>query len=192
MTGSRGSSAAGPGIGAPAVTAVRMSGQEIVDRFGTAPHVNGTNVFVKGECFEQFESAYYSPEDYTYSKFESPKEVKILPGLIEGIHLSNEEAQDPDRFWRMHEDEGTAESFQEIASHIPEVSRRLFDGATLEELEGDERLSKCASIYFRNKPEVIERDGYYEFTGNGRHRILAARALGYEIPVKVIGARRKK
>jgi hypothetical protein len=62
-------------------------------------------------------------------------------------------------------------------------------GATLQELSEDPKLGSCASIYFANKPKVIENDGYYEFESNGRHRILAARALGYDIPVEVIGSR---
>lgn len=166
-----------------------VSGQELLDRFGTGQHRNGSDYFVKGDHFDQFENDYYSPDDSSYTEYDTPVQRDISPGLIEGIHLGKGEVEDPSVFWGQHEKGGTAESFQEIASHIPEVRDRLAAGDTLDDLAGDDKLSDCASIYFRNMPEVIERDGYYEFNSNGRHRILAARALGHDIPVKVIGKR---
>lgn len=166
-----------------------ISGQELLDHFGTGQHRNGSDYFVKGDHFDQFEDDYYSPDDSSYTEYDTPVQRDISPGLIEGIHLGKGEVDDPSVFWGQHENGGTAESFQEIASHIPEVRDRLAAGDTLDDLAGDDKLSDCASIYFRNMPEVIERDGYYEFNSNGRHRILAARALGHDIPVKVIGKR---
>lgn len=166
-----------------------ISGQELLDRFGTGQHRNGSDYFVKGDHFDQFENDYYSPDESSYTEYDTPVQRDVSPGLIEGIHLGKGEVEDPSVFWGQHEKGGTAESFQEIASHIPEVRDRLAAGDTLDDLAGDEKLSDCASIYFRNMPEVIERDGYYEFNSNGRHRILAARALGHDIPVKVIGKR---
>lgn len=170
-----------------------LSGHEILKMFGVAQCKNGTDVFVKGDHFARFEETYYAVDDFPSQPYDSHIELDISPNLIEGIHLGKGEAENPAVFWRQHKkDGGTAESFQEIASRIPEVRRRIALGATLSELEDDPLLSDCAGIYFRNKPEVIKCDGYYEFVGNGRHRILAARALGYSIPVKVIGERRRK
>lgn len=166
-----------------------ISGQELLDRFGTEHHRNGSDYFIKGDHYDQFENDYYSPDDSSYTEYDTPLQRDISPGLIEGIHLGKGEVEDSSVFWEQHEKGGTAESFQEIASHIPEVRERLADGDTLDDLAGDDKLSDCASIYFRNMPEVVERDGYYEFDSNGRHRILAARALGHDIPVKVIGKR---
>ena len=166
-----------------------ISGPEMLDRFGTGQLRNGSDYFVKGDNYNQFERDYYAPDDSTYTEYEIPQERDISPSLIEGIHLGKGEVEDPSIFWGQHEKGGTAESFQEIASHIPEVRERLAAGDTLDDLADDEKLSDCANIYFRNMPEVIERDGYYEFDSNGRHRVLAARALGHDIPVRVIGKR---
>lgn len=169
-----------------------LSCHEILETFGVAPCRNGTDVFVKGDNFAFFEEIYYAADDFPSQAYDNCIETDIAPGLIEGIHLGKSEAENPAVFWQQHKDAGTAESFQEIASHIPEVRRRIALGATLSELDEDPLLSECAGIYFRNKPEVIKCYGYYEFVGNGRHRILAARALGYSIPVKVVGERRRK
>lgn len=109
--------------------------------------------------------------------------------MIEGIHLGESELENPSVFWSQHEKGGTEESFKEIASRIPDVREQLASGKTMDELLADPELSECAGIYFANKPKVIENDGYYEFDSNGRHRILAARAAGYDIPVEVIGRR---
>lgn len=169
-----------------------LGGRELLEAFGTVQVRNGTDVFVKGEHFDLFEQAYYSAEENPYHPYNDCIEQNISPALIEGIHLGKSEAENPGAFWQCKENGGTAESFQQVARCIPEVRRRLASGATLSEIESDPQLSACVGIYFRNMPQVIKCDGYYEFTGNGRHRILAARALGYTIPVKVIGERTRK
>lgn len=166
-----------------------ISGQELLDRFGTGRHRNGSDYFVKGDHFDQFENDYYASDDPSYTPYDTPVQRNISPGLIEGIRLGKGEVGDPAVFWGQHRKGETAESFQEIARHIPEVRARLAAGETLDDLARDDKLSACVGIYFRNMPEVIEWDGYYEFSSNGRHRILAARALGHDIPVKVIGKR---
>lgn len=166
-----------------------VSGKKMIEQFGTEKHRYGSDYFVKGDHYDQFESDYYTQDNSTYTEYEIPQERDISPSLIEGIHLGKSEVENPSIFWEQHEKGGTAESFQEIASHIPEVRERLASGDSLDDLANDEKLSECASIYFKNKPQVIERDGYYEFDSNGRHRIMATRALGYDIPVSVVGKR---
>ena len=59
----------------------------------------------------------------------------------------------------------------------------------LQDLINDSGFKNEALQLTEQETEVIEWDGYYEFSSNGRHRILAARALGHDIPVKVIGKR---
>ncbi len=166
-----------------------VTGKEMIEQFGVEKHRYGSDYFVRGDHYNQFESDYYTADNSTYTEYDTPQERDISPSLIEGIHLGKGEIENPSVFWEQHESGGTAESFQEIASHIPEVREKLAAGATLDDLDADDKLSKCANIYFRNKPQVVERDGYYEFDSNGRHRILAARALGYDIPVSVVGKR---
>ena len=96
-------------------------------------------------------------------------------------------------FWSQHESGGTRESFVAIASNIPEVEKLLQAGLSLEEIRENPSLERCVNIYFdpSNIPRVIQSHGYYEFDSNGRHRILAAREVGYNIPVKIVGIRRR-
>ena len=155
--------------------------------FEVDKHINGSDYFVKGANYERFKKDYYSSEDYTYRIFDEPKTVSISPSLIEGIHLSEYDVDNPSNFWSQHKRDGSQESFREIAKHIPEVRKQLDSGRTKEDLLQDPVLGTCTQIYFVDKTRVVECDGYYEFDSNGRHRILAARELGYEIPVEVIG-----
>lgn len=157
--------------------------------FDTDKHINGSEFFIKGDNYEQYKNDYYSPEESTYTKYDEPKEIEISPNDIEGIHISQNDMDNPSLFWSQHETDGSCESFTEIANKIPEVKKQLENDKTIEELIENPELSKCANIYFKNKPKVVQRDGYYEFDSNGRHRILAAREAGQDIPVEVIGKR---
>ena len=161
------------------------------DNYDYEKHINGSDVFINGDNFDSFRDDYYSVGDSVYTPYEKHIERTIPPSSIEGIHLGEREIQNPELFWSQHESHGTAESFREIASHIPEISSLLDRGTPIEEIQNNPELEACANIYFVNKPRVIEHDGYYEFDSNGRHRILAARDLGYDIPVEVIGKRNR-
>lgn len=165
------------------------------DNFDLAPIKNGSDFFVRGTNYDQFISDYYNLERSTYEDLGSNKIITtISPGSIEGIHLGQTEAADSSIFWRQHESGGTKASFVEIASHIPEVESLLKAGLSLEEIREKPLLERCVNIYFEssNIPRVIQSNGYYEFDSNGRHRILAAREAGYNIPVKIVGIRRWK
>lgn len=146
-----------------------------------------SDVFVKGDHFDQFVSDYNNYSAYSYKSYETPKEITISPSNIEGINITQRESIEPSLFWSQHESNGTIESFKEIASHIPEVNNAIASGETIDHLVEDPKLGVCTAIYYVNKPRVVEYDGYYEFDSNGRHRILAARELGYDIPVTVVG-----
>ena len=174
---------------APPPNVVLSTTSNYFDNYDYEKHINGSDVFIKGDNYDSFKADYYSADDSVYTPYEDHIERTISPSLIEGIHLGEREVQNPELFWSQHESHGTAESFREIASHIPEVSSLLDSGTPIEEIQNNPELEACANIYFVNKPRVIEHDGYYEFDSNGRHRILAARDLGYDIPVEVIGRR---
>lgn len=140
---------------------------------------------------ENYES--YHRETYDLDK----RVIKTVdPSKIEGIDLFNE-ADHPQRFWSQHDKEGTEDTFiEKYSSHIPEVAARLRAGADFHELSMDPVLGPCANLYFneggRGMVTVYEGEGFYEFTGDGRHRVLAARALGHEIPVRILGTVRHK
>ncbi len=155
----------------------------------------GPHGFVKGDNFEAFLRDWesYDSRQFKENEFDSPEIRTINPNEIEGIRLGNSEISDPSIFWTQHCTDGTADSFKAITALIPEVQAQLASGRSLDELVEDPRLGKCASIYFdpTNLPRVKECDGYYEFQENGRHRILAAREMGFDIPVRVIGTRKR-
>lgn len=149
--------------------------------------------FIKGENYQSYIKDWegYSADRYKTEMFDQAREQMISPALVEGIRVSDSDVENPDIFWNQHQRGGTEGSFEEIAKNIPEVRDRLAAGASLNVLMEDEHLGSCAAIYFHpsNMPEVIKCGDYYEFQSNGRHRILAARNMGYDIPVKVIGER---
>lgn len=158
------------------------------DNFEVKGVNSGSDVFVKGDHFDMYANDRLHADELQHFSYPEHKFIDISPASIEGIHLGKGEAEDPSVFWSQHaQGWGTSESFKQIASHIPEVRQRLDAGESLASIQEDPDIGECASIYFANKPKVYECDGHYEFDSNGRHRILAARDLGYDIPVEVIG-----
>lgn len=153
--------------------------------------------FVHGANHEAFLRDWegYNSDNFDTKMFDGEGVVEsISAGSVEGINVSEYDVENPETFWSQHERNGTKESFVQIASHIPEVRSALEFGRSLSDLLEDERLGTCASLYFdpAKMTQVMDCGGYYEFQSNGRHRILAARELGYDIPVRVIGSRRRK
>ena len=160
----------------------------------TAPQPNGSGwTVLPGNNFDKF-----SDIDRNYSNHPRTDLKKngddytatVNPADIEGVYLGDTEVENPDNFWGMHN--GSKDAWMDTASHIPEVQERLNAGDSLDSLLDDDRLGPCANAYFNpNNPQAIEvdamPDGGYMFSGNGRHRVIAAREYGYDIPVRVTG-----
>lgn len=117
---------------------------------------------------------------------------------LAGIQVGIEEQLDPERFWSQHDirDKATGEirkacknDYLSLASKIPAVCEALEQGRSFDEVCADPELGEAALKYF-SEPRVLravaDENGYYELTGLGRHRALAARELGLKIPVKII------
>lgn len=150
--------------------------------------------FVQGRNYQQFIKDFYNSGELKYESLRNKEIIKtVSPDSIEGIRLGDREASDNTIFWRQHDTEGTIDSFVEIAKNIPRVQRLLDDGYSLDRIREYPELEKCVNIYFEPSsiPTVVQCNGYYEFDINGRHRILAAREAGYDIPVKIVGIRKK-
>lgn len=153
---------------------------------------NGSFV-IKGDHHEQYMKDYYDSESLVREPVDREVVVEtVAPSQIEGVDLSERDLDDPDGFWSMH---ASSESFfQETAAHIPDVQAALDGGRTVEELKSDPVLGTCAATFFdpARMPRVEKWDGYYCFDGDGRHRIITARKLGCDIPVRITGIRRHK
>ena len=151
------------------------------------------NGFVKGANYNQYIDVWnnYSEEKNKVEMFDRPEIVTISPSLVEGIRLSEYDISNPSDFWSQHMSGGTEESFRDIAAQIPIVKKELDSGKSLSDIMENPELSECANIYFnpKNIPDVIKCGDYYEFQGNGRHRILAARNEGHDMSVNVVGER---
>lgn len=147
---------------------------------------------IPGTGFEAYEDFRSNNGNYERVTYDTPHLETAPSDNIEGIsNIRTADIEHPEIFWGR--DSGkTMQDFMNIAQHIPEVAQQLRKGETLENLIMDEQLGECATIYFANAPTVYKGDGFFEFSGNGRHRILAARALGYAIPVLVVGEIRNK
>lgn len=165
------------------------------DGMETAPAPNGSGwTLLPGNHFDKYSDIdrHYSDHPRTAYPKEQQEFRTVNPADIEGVYLGDSDIEDPSRFWGMHN--GSRDAWMDTASHIPEVQARLESGEPLESLLQDEQLGKCAQAYFNpNSSKAIQVDemagGGYMFNGDGRHRIIAARANGYDIPVRVVGIR---
>ncbi len=93
---------------------------------------------------------------------------------------------DDDNFWNHHGN--TKEDYLEIASHLPEIQERLANGESLSDIGKDPVLDKTIRAYYDedNMVKVSKYKDGYQSRGDGRHRVMAAEELGYDMPVKVI------
>ena len=161
----------------------------------TAPAPNGSGwTVLPGNHFDEYTDVDLHYSDHPRVAIPKDEQVYTLvnPDDIEGVYLGDTELESPENFWNMHS--GSKEAWMDTASHIPEVQQRLNNGESLDNLLEDDQLGPCANAYFNpHNSQAIEVDamanGGYLFNGNGRHRIIAARSYGYEIPVKIVGQR---
>lgn len=142
---------------------------------------------IPGIGFAAYDDFRNNHDNYERTTYDKPRMETAKADNIEGIsNIRTADIEHPEIFWGR--DSGkTMQDFMDIAQHIPEVEKQLQAGRSLDDLMMDDRLGKCAAIYFADAPIVYKGEGFYEFSGNGRHRILAARALGLSIPVRVAG-----
>lgn len=157
-----------------------------------ANRVSDDKWHITGDAYAAYMQFYNNMGEYHISAYNDGNRFETIdPNIIEGISISSREIETPDLFWGQHQAGGTKDSFVEIAEKIPIVQAKLKEGVSLNEIFNDPELGTCASLYFDvnslSAVRVLKGDGFYEFETNGRHRVLAARALGYAIPVVVVG-----
>lgn len=135
------------------------------------------------DYYKNFDGYEFQPYPYSIKRY-------VLPDDIEGITMYDSEASSPVRFWSQHETGGTLDSFiKTMTIHYPDVKERIESGESLSSIYQDDVLQKCARVYYENLEmvKVREVNGFYEVMGGGRHRILAARRMGYDMPVEIVG-----
>ena len=121
------------------------------------------------------------PEENTSDKTNVNNTFTMIdPNEIKGIDSSS------DRFWDHRGN--TKEDYTNLASHLPELQEQLNRGVTPEDIANDPSLRDTYNAYYNpdNMVKVEKRDGEYHFQDDGRHRVEAAKELGYDIPVEVI------
>lgn len=154
---------------------------------------NGTSV-IKGNHFEEYINDYYNSDNMEYEPYDDREVIETVNTEdIEGVHLGQYDMEDSSAFWDMRH-VNSRDFFMETASHIPEVQEALNNGTDLDEIKQNEALRDCATIYFdpENMVKVEKINDYYTFDGDGRHRVIAARRFGYDIPVRISGERKTK
>jgi hypothetical protein len=102
---------------------------------------------------------------------------------IFGMH--DLDGQTESEFWTQHN--RSKEDYLELASKLPDVQVELANGKTLDAIKTNPELAACVSQYYSpDKMIKVYRYGNsYIFDGDGRHRILAAQTLGYQMPVNI-------
>jgi hypothetical protein len=93
--------------------------------------------------------------------------------------------QPEDEFWNHHN--RTKDDYIELASKLPEVQAELASGKTLDEIKANPALAACASQYYShdNMVKVYSYGDSYLLSEDGRHRVMAAQTLGYQMPVNI-------
>jgi len=159
-------------------------------------HIEGNpyDWFNMGPDPMRFAAYKHDPDLFDYQHFDQPYVKNAKPSEIGGIFLNEYEFAHPEEFWSNHCQDGTMESFQEIASHIPRLSALRATGENMFKGVTDMASRRCLQIYFSCPADitVVDMGSFLLFQYNGRHRILAALHIDGLIPVQVIGRIVKK
>ena len=114
-----------------------------------------------------------------------------LPGDARIIHprdvdMSTALGMDDPNFWNHHG--RTKQDYLDLAGKLPEVQNRLDQGESLDTLLKDSELGATANQFYHPDHMIkLEKtsDGALEFGDDGRHRIAAAKELGYSFPAVI-------
>ena len=117
-----------------------------------------------------------------YRPYDSPRIETASPDSVFDIFNV-----DSDNFWNHHGN--TKEDYMELASHLPEIQERMANGESLDSIRSNPHLSNTVDAYYADDKmmKVVKYEDGYQFQDDGRHRMMAAKELGYDVPVKVVG-----
>lgn len=134
--------------------------------------------------------SFYAPDGMSSEYGDSLRPYEMPEGsrMVDSakIDMSSALGMDNANFWSHHS--RNKEDYMALASHLPDVQERLNAGESLDSLMDDPELGATAVQYY--SPDRMIRlsekpNGEYAFTDNGRHRIQAAKELGYDIPALI-------
>ena len=162
-------------------------------RLEPAPYADSEWVFM-GPDPDALLAYYACREAYDYENFDVPETRHILPEQVGGIFLSDHDLRHPGGFWSAHKKDGTFASFRMAAGSIRRVRGLLDGGLGIDDLPRGGLPRLCAELYFRKPASVpvVDMGTFYLFQSNGRHRLIAAMGLGYDLPVSVVGSMARK
>lgn len=161
-----------------------------------ADEMSSDRFFSKGNRYEEFKKYWEGNSDYTYEKCEK-RRVYVKARDIEGVYLNRNEAENMDRFWTRFERSGySKEKILSDASKIQTVKDRVASGEKLKDLRNDSELKDTVKNYYGDGEgdliKVVKCGQMLIFSGDGRHRTVAAQYLDTYIPVEIIGEYVKK
>ncbi|MEQ2443925.1 hypothetical protein WMO64_10670 [Pseudoflavonifractor sp. CLA-AP-H29] len=129
------------------------------------------------------------PQAQGVQQGQAPPGPVIRTISAQSIDMSYARGMDSPEFWNHHGN--TKADYMALAEKLPAVQAGLAQGRTVDELKQDPELRGCVNAYYDpdNMVKVIQTpDGGYEYEDNGRHRIMAAKEMGCDIPVQVVNA----
>lgn len=121
--------------------------------------LNSDRYFVQGNHGDEFTEFWQNGGNgqYTFTDIETPQIQTVSARDIEGVYLSNSEVQNPSGFWNKR---------YSREGYIDYVSNGSIGS---------------------NPIEVTKVNDFYYFSGDGRHRVIAAQIQNIDIPVIVKG-----
>ncbi len=159
----------------------RDLGEMMGEREGLLEKIQGMNP--SGEGLQSF----YSPEIARPESGDSLRAYEMPEGsrMVDSakIDMSDAPGMDDPNFWNHHGREKG--DYMALAGQIPEVQERLDAGESLDALIHDPDLGPTARQYYSpdNMIHLMEKpNGEYAFIDDGRHRVQAAKELGFNFP----------
>lgn len=162
----------------------RELSEMMAERAGLLENLQGMNPA------EERIPSFYAPDGMSPEYGESLRPYEMPEGsrMVDSarIDMSSALGMDDPNFWNHHR--RGKEDYMTLAGHLPEVQDRLDAGESLVSLMRDPELGPTACQYYSpdNMIRLSEKpNGEYAYTGEGRHRIQAAKELGYDIPALI-------
>ncbi|ACV21458.1 Uncharacterised protein [Slackia heliotrinireducens] len=177
--------------------AVKSDGDD--DEPPEVPAYTGAPVFDHhGNDEEMYDLANIGKDYWLEAVPKSGREDTVSARSVVGARFFDDEGMTEDAFWMKPGGAGSSAAeayarYGELASHVPEVAKRMSKGETLESLASDPVLGQTAQSFFakERRIRVVEKNGRYFLSpaeanaGDAAQRLCIAQDMGLNIPVLV-------